>query len=100
MIYAGVDINDINVIRNGGDPDNVRLIPLGFAIHPDGPGQNVGEIVEGRSGGSLLTVTYQIQVDEVPIDDRVSHGPMSTVFNLIKCTADRIKLEVVRDPNV
>ncbi|KAK1368420.1 Homeobox-leucine zipper protein PROTODERMAL FACTOR 2 [Heracleum sosnowskyi] len=93
VIYAPVDIDAINfVLRHGANPDYVSLLPAGFAIHPDGPGQNVGEV---GTGESLLTVAFQILVDSV------TPGGMSPVSSLINCTADRIKLEVMRDdPNI
>lgn len=53
VIYAPLSFDNLDVILNGGDPDYVALLPAGFAIHPDGPGQNVAEILEVGSGGSL-----------------------------------------------
>ncbi|KAK1368421.1 Homeobox-leucine zipper protein PROTODERMAL FACTOR 2 [Heracleum sosnowskyi] len=99
VIYAPVDIAKINDVLNGGDPDYVSLLPAGFAIHPDGPGQNAGEILEVGTGGSLLTFAFQILVDTVPTEKFSLQG-ISTLSGLIKCTADRIKLAVVGDLNV
>ncbi|KAA8520009.1 hypothetical protein F0562_014299 [Nyssa sinensis] len=66
VIYAPVDIVAMNVVLSGGDPDYVALLPSGFAILPDGPGHHGGGILEVGSGGSLLTVAFQILVDSVP----------------------------------
>ncbi|KAJ4975091.1 hypothetical protein NE237_000197 [Protea cynaroides] len=66
VIYAPVDIVAMNVVLNGGDPDYVALLPSGFAILPDGPTIDGGIIDEVGSGGSLLTVAFQILVDSVP----------------------------------
>lgn len=99
VIYAPVDIVAMNVVLNGGDPDYVALLPSGFAILPDGPGQNVGGILEVGSGGSLLTVAFQILVDSVPTA-KLSLGSVTTVNSLIKCTVERIKNAVVCDPNI
>ncbi|KAL8107781.1 homeobox-leucine zipper protein MERISTEM L1-like [Apium graveolens] len=99
VIYAPVDIVAMNVVLSGGDPDYVALLPSGFAILPDGPGQNAGGILEVGSGGSLLTVAFQILVDSVPTA-KLSLGSVATVNSLIKCTVERIKSAVVCDPNV
>ncbi|KAL7244129.1 hypothetical protein ACSBR1_016378 [Camellia fascicularis] len=90
VIYAPVDIVAMNVVLSGGDPDYVALLPSGFAILPDGPTHLGGGIPEGVSGGSLLTVAFQILVDSVPTA-RLSLGSVATVNSLIKCTVERIK---------
>lgn len=95
VIYAPVDIVAMNVVLNGGDPDYVALLPSGFAILPDGStahgsggGGGIGEPC--TSGGSLLTVAFQILVDSVPTA-KLSLGSVATVNNLIACTVERIK---------
>ncbi|KAJ9562953.1 hypothetical protein OSB04_008113 [Centaurea solstitialis] len=94
VIYAPVDIVAMNVVLSGGDPDYVALLPSGFAILPDGPaGQNQGGISEVGTGGSLLTVAFQILVDSVPTA-KLSLGSVATVNSLIKCTVERIKAAV------
>ncbi|KAA8515478.1 hypothetical protein F0562_018911 [Nyssa sinensis] len=94
VIYAPVDIVAMNVVLSGGDPDYVALLPSGFAILPDGPGHHGGGILEVGSGGSLLTVAFQILVDSVPTA-KLSLGSVATVNSLIKCTVERIKGAVV-----
>ncbi|KAK8992235.1 hypothetical protein V6N11_048324 [Hibiscus sabdariffa] len=96
VIYAPVDIMAMNVVLGGGDPDYVALLPSGFAILPDGPGLNEEGIVEIGSGGSLLTVAFQILVDSVPTS-KLAVGSVTTVSSLIKCTVERIKAAVTRD---
>ncbi|KAI3765191.1 hypothetical protein L2E82_15219 [Cichorium intybus] len=93
VIYAPVDIVAMNVVLSGGDPDYVALLPSGFAILPDGPGQDQGGIHEVGTGGSLLTVAFQILVDSVPTA-KLSLGSVATVNSLIKCTVERIKAAV------
>ncbi|XP_068668051.1 homeobox-leucine zipper protein ROC2-like isoform X2 [Aristolochia californica] len=95
VIYAPVDVVAMNVVLNGGDPDYVALLPSGFAILPDGPNQalHAGQIGEVGSGGSLLTVAFQILVDSVPTA-KLSLGSVATVNSLITCTVDRIKAAV------
>lgn len=96
VIYAPVDIVAMNVVLSGGDPDYVALLPSGFAILPDGPTNFTnagGGILEVGSGGSLLTVAFQILVDSVPTA-KLSLGSVATVNNLIKCTVERIRAAV------
>ncbi|XP_073056016.1 homeobox-leucine zipper protein MERISTEM L1-like [Primulina eburnea] len=91
VIYAPVDIMAMNVVLSGGDPDYVALLPSGFAILPDGPNKHqAGRGLEIGSGGSLLTVAFQILVDSVPTA-KLSLGSVATVNSLIKCTIERIK---------
>ncbi|XVF85652.1 hypothetical protein PTKIN_Ptkin17bG0133800 [Pterospermum kingtungense] len=90
VIYAPVDIVAMNVVLNGGDPDYVALLPSGFAILPDGTTPSAGGIADEGSGGSLLTVAFQILVDSVPTA-KLSLGSVATVNNLIACTVERIK---------
>ncbi|XP_073149721.1 homeobox-leucine zipper protein MERISTEM L1-like [Henckelia pumila] len=95
VIYAPVDIVAMNVVLSGGDPDYVALLPSGFAILPNGPNNiQAGEVAEVGSGGSLLTVAFQILVDSVPTA-KLSLGSVATVNSLIKCTVERIKGAVV-----
>ncbi|CAN1165824.1 Homeobox-leucine zipper protein PROTODERMAL FACTOR 2 [Linum perenne] len=96
VIYAPVDIAAMNIVLSGGDPDYVALLPSGFAILPDGPTTfDSGEMVHDvGSGGSLLTVAFQILVDSVPTA-KLSLGSVATVNSLIKCTVERIKEAVV-----
>lgn len=97
VIYAPVDIVAMNVVLNGGDPDYVALLPSGFAILPDGQAVNGGVMGEPTgSGGSLLTVAFQILVDSVPTA-KLSLGSVATVNNLIACTVERIKAAVTCD---
>lgn len=96
VIYAPVDIHAMNVVLSGGDPDYVALLPSGFAILPDGPSNEAGGVPEVGSGGSLLTVAFQILVDSVPTA-KLSLASVTTVNSLIKCTVERIKAAVLCD---
>uniref|UniRef100_A0A5B7C8N1 Putative homeobox-leucine zipper protein HDG2-like n=1 Tax=Davidia involucrata TaxID=16924 RepID=A0A5B7C8N1_DAVIN len=93
VIYAPVDVVAMNVVLGGGDPDYVALLPSGFAILPDGPTGNGGGIGGSGTGGSLLTVAFQILVDSVPTA-KLSLGSVATVNDLMACTIDRIKASV------
>lgn len=95
VVYAPVDIVSMNVVLSGGDPDYVALLPSGFAILPYGANNNAaGGNPDTGSGGSLLTVAFQILVDSVPTA-KLSLGSVATVSSLIKCTVERIKGAVV-----
>ncbi|MCO5587915.1 hypothetical protein L7F22_041867 [Adiantum nelumboides] len=93
VVYAPVDVAEMSAVLNGGDPDCVALLPSGFAILPNGP-QNKqpgnGPAGGGNSGGSLVTVAFQILVDHVPTA-RLSLGSVATVNKLICNTVIRIK---------
>jgi homeobox-leucine zipper protein len=104
VIYAPVDIPAMNLVLRGGDPAYVALLPSGFAILPDGPAENRRAAATMMShdnnnsdnngprttGGSLLTVAFQILVSTVP-SARLSLESVATVNSLISCTVQRIK---------
>ncbi|GAA0167508.1 homeodomain transcription factor [Lithospermum erythrorhizon] len=94
VIYAPVDVGAMNMVLDGGDPEYVTLLPSGFAILADGPNSHgEGSLIPwmiGTSGGSLLTVAFQILVDSVPTA-KLSPGSIATVNRLIKCSVERIK---------
>ncbi|KAI5423513.1 homeobox-leucine zipper protein PROTODERMAL FACTOR 2 [Lathyrus oleraceus] len=94
VVYAPVDISSMNVVLNGEDSNTVSLLPSGFAIFPDGILQNREPITNVGSGGSLITVGFQILVDSVP-HARLALGSVSTVNHLIKSTVERIKVAVM-----
>jgi homeobox-leucine zipper protein len=99
VIYAPVDVVAMNVVLNGGDPDYVALLPSGFAILPDGPtGSSLQADSGAGTGGSLLTVAFQILVDSVPTA-KLSLGSVATVNSLIACTVERIKAAVSGEGN-
>ncbi|KAJ0454377.1 putative transcription factor & lipid binding HD-SAD family [Helianthus annuus] len=90
VVYAPIDVASLNVILSGGDPDYVALLPSGFAILPDGPGQYESGVLEVGTGGSIITTGLQILFDSAPTA-KLSLGSVTTVNTLIKCTTERIK---------
>ncbi|GAB2244988.1 hypothetical protein Droror1_Dr00000481 [Drosera rotundifolia] len=96
VVYAPVDIPAMHVVMNGGDSAYVALLPSGFAIAPDGMGSrgsnNGGGVgpVGQRSGGSLLSVAFQILVNTLP-SAKLTVESVETVNNLISCTVQKIK---------
>uniref|UniRef100_A0A0C9RPZ3 TSA: Wollemia nobilis Ref_Wollemi_Transcript_4242_2947 transcribed RNA sequence n=1 Tax=Wollemia nobilis TaxID=56998 RepID=A0A0C9RPZ3_9CONI len=84
VVYAPVDIPAIHQVMNGNEAINVPLLPSGFAILSDGP--------ECRppAGGSLLTVAFQILVNNLPTA-KLTMESVETVNDLISCTIKKIK---------
>ncbi|KAH9604448.1 hypothetical protein KSS87_020219, partial [Heliosperma pusillum] len=95
VVYAPVDIPAMHVVMNGGDSAYVALLPSGFAIVPDGPGSrgpnnSNHDSNPHRMGGSLLTVAFQILVNNLPTA-KLTVESVETVNNLISCTVQKIK---------
>lgn len=96
VVYAPVDVQSLNVVMGGGDSAYVALLPSGFAILPDGQCSNScnGTLHKGGgdngSGGSLLTVGFQILVNSLPTA-KLTVESVDTVNNLISCTIQKIK---------
>lgn len=101
IVYAAVDIPAMNVVMSGGDSSCVVLLPSGFAIAPDcypdstGPSSSTGALVKeataaGSSNGSLLTVGFQILVNNLPAANLTMES-VDTVNALISRTLQGIK---------
>uniref|UniRef100_A0A1J3F9G5 Homeobox-leucine zipper protein ANTHOCYANINLESS 2 n=1 Tax=Noccaea caerulescens TaxID=107243 RepID=A0A1J3F9G5_NOCCA len=92
VVYAPVDIPAMNVVMNGGDSSYVALLPSGFAVLPDGGIEGGSGDGEQRpvGGGSLLTVAFQILVNNLPTA-KLTVESVETVNNLISCTVQKIR---------
>ncbi|KAH0688110.1 hypothetical protein KY284_018663 [Solanum tuberosum] len=101
VVYSPVDIPAINIAMSGEDPTYIPLLPSGFTISPDGrqldtdaascsSSSNASTIGGGRSGGSLITVVFQILVSSLP-SAKMSPESVNTVNNLIGSTVHQIK---------
>ncbi|KAM0047352.1 putative transcription factor & lipid binding HD-SAD family [Helianthus debilis subsp. tardiflorus] len=86
MVYAAVDVQAMTVVMSGGDSSCVALLPSGFAIVPD----CMAEPKAGGEGGSLLTVGFQILVNDLP-SSNLTMDSINTVVNLITRTVQGIK---------
>ncbi|XP_071732658.1 homeobox-leucine zipper protein HDG1-like isoform X2 [Rutidosis leptorrhynchoides] len=96
IVYAAVDVQSITVVMNGGDSSCVALLPSGFAIVPDCVAESGAPITKaGSEGGSLLTVGFQILVNDLP-SSKLTMESVNTVVNLISRTVQGIK-EVVHN---
>ncbi|CAK8573750.1 unnamed protein product [Lathyrus sativus] len=93
VIYAPIDIKSMEVVFNGGDPNIIALFPSGFVILPDGVQlNNERPLVNSIGcGGCLLTISFQILVGLNP-ELRLENGWVEAVVNLVKNTAERIKV--------
>lgn len=96
VIYCPVDLPAINVAMSGEDPSYIPLLPSGFTISPDGCPSQGGDGAStsgnmGRSsGGSLITVAFQILVSSLP-SAKLNMESVTTVNNLIGTTVQQIK---------
>ncbi|XWS37519.1 hypothetical protein CRYUN_Cryun19dG0050200 [Craigia yunnanensis] len=98
VVYCPVDLPAINVAMSGEDPSYIPLLPSGFTVSPDGhPDQRDGASTSsnahgnmGRSGGSLITVAFQILVSSLP-SAKLNLESVITVNNLIGTTVQQIK---------
>lgn len=101
VVYAPVDVQSMHVVMNGGDSAYVSLLPSGFAILPDGYSQPSSNTAQGspnsnsssvgsNSTGSLVTVAFQILVNNLPTA-KLTVESVDTVSNLLSCTIQKIK---------
>ncbi|XP_022968413.1 homeobox-leucine zipper protein ANTHOCYANINLESS 2-like isoform X1 [Cucurbita maxima] len=102
VVYAPVDTASVNLVMRGEDSAYVSLLPSGFAILPDGPsnyactnndkdGSIMSDINSGYASGCLLTVAFQILVNNLPTA-KLTVESVETVNNLISCTIQKIKV--------
>lgn len=99
VVYAPVDVQSMHVVMGGGDSAYVSLLPSGFAILPDGhnttpaiapPDQSSPSIGSNSTTGSLVTVAFQILVNNLPTA-KLTVESVDTVSNLLSCTIQKIK---------
>lgn len=90
VVYAPVDIPAMHIVMNGGDSACVALLPSGFAILPEGRESDNSDPSLLVEGGSLLTVAFQILVNNLPTG-KLTLESVETVNNLIACTVQKIK---------
>ncbi|KAJ4872583.1 Homeobox-leucine zipper protein HDG12 [Raphanus sativus] len=68
VVYTPVDLPALNMAMSGQDTSYIPILPSGFAVLPDGNRNNqLAEIKAegGGSGGSLITVGFQIMVSSL-----------------------------------
>ncbi|PSR93421.1 Homeobox-leucine zipper protein like [Actinidia chinensis var. chinensis] len=96
IVYTAVDVAAMQVVMNGGDSASVVLLPSGFAIVPDGfpdsarPNDCNGNLIKGN-GGSLLTLGFQILVNNQSPSAKLTMESVDTINSLITRTIQRIR---------
>eukprot|EP00271_Cylindrocystis_brebissonii_P000801 TRINITY_DN1099_c1_g1_i6.p1 TRINITY_DN1099_c1_g1~~TRINITY_DN1099_c1_g1_i6.p1 ORF type:complete len:948 (+),score=254.62 TRINITY_DN1099_c1_g1_i6:513-3356(+) len=109
IVYAPVDIPAMQQVCTGGDPGTVSMLPSGFSIVADcaSPAERrallagaadaaipagAGGPPEGaQQGGSILTLSFQILVSNLP-QAQLSLESVQTVNSLMSCTVQRIRV--------
>ncbi|KAL0371670.1 UNVERIFIED_CONTAM: Homeobox-leucine zipper protein HDG1 [Sesamum calycinum] len=96
IVHAAVETTSMNIVVNSGDSSSIAILPSGFAIVPDcysdsnrSENSNEGHRGGGRSG-SLLTVGFQILVNNLPAA-KLTMESVDTVKSLIARTLQGIK---------
>ncbi|CAJ1936536.1 unnamed protein product [Sphenostylis stenocarpa] len=99
VVYCPVDLPSINIAMSGEDTSCIPLLPNGFTILPDGQAEEEEDGAStssnanrnmARSGGSLVTVAFQILVSTSP-SAKLNKESVTTVNNLIGSTVQQIK---------
>lgn len=71
VVYATMDVNDIQLAMSGEDPSSIPLLPLGFAIVPvestnEGTTTTSPSDQDSSNSGCLMTVGLQILASPNP----------------------------------
>lgn len=100
VVYCSVDFPAINIAMSGEDPSYFPLLPSGFTISPDGQSEQEASTSSithrnnyterSGSGGSLVTVAFQILVSSLP-SAKLNMESVTTVNNLISTTVQQVK---------
>ncbi|KAI3455444.1 hypothetical protein Pfo_012107 [Paulownia fortunei] len=94
VVYAPVDINGMQSVMTGCDSSNVAVLPSGFSILPDWiesrPLVITSRPEEKSTGGSLLTIAFQILISNSPTA-KLSMDSVDSINTLISCTLQKIK---------
>ncbi|MED6172512.1 hypothetical protein PIB30_050763 [Stylosanthes scabra] len=110
IVYAPTDFEAINVVINGGDSSTVPVLPSGFVVCGDGresmmsnssiapsifggaAGGSFSDQLLRSEGGSLLTVAFQVLVNNITCGpNHVSMESMASINTLITSTVQKIK---------
>lgn len=94
MVYAPIEIDTLNLVLSGCNPDYGTIQPSGFAILPDGLELSGGSVTDVASGGCLCTFAYHTLIEgnitELPPDI------VTYLCNFMKCTIERIQAAMMR----
>ncbi|XP_073016577.1 homeobox-leucine zipper protein HDG1-like isoform X2 [Primulina eburnea] len=90
IVHAAVEIAGMNMVMSGGDSSNLSFLPSGFAILPDCFPDSSKPPSAHESGGSFLTLGFQILVNNLPAA-KLTMESIYTVKSLIARTLHGIK---------
>lgn len=98
LVYAPIDIPTMNMAINGEDSSMIPVLPSGFVISGDGRpdtgnGASTSANAGRSSGGSLLTVAFQILVSTPcsTSSKELNMESVATVNTLISSTVQKIR---------
>ena len=97
MVYAPIDIPAINTAIRGEESGRIPILPSGFIVSGDGrPDSGARCASHGNimgSGGSLLTVAFQVLVcGPTAQNQQLNMETVATVNTLISSTVQKIKI--------
>ncbi|KAK9268582.1 hypothetical protein L1049_000336 [Liquidambar formosana] len=85
VVYAPMDASAVNMVLNGGNSDNVAILPSGFAILPYTP-----IMTPQAMGGSLLTIAFQMMDDKATLQ-YIPSGSIETIYRIVTETVTLIR---------
>ncbi|EYU41404.1 hypothetical protein MIMGU_mgv1a0024752mg, partial [Erythranthe guttata] len=96
IIYAPMDLKALLSVVNGDDATKIPILPSGFVISTDGRASSRGTNGASTSsntgsGGSLLTVAFQILICHSQLTTQLNMESVATVHTLISSTVKKIK---------
>jgi len=93
MVYAPFDMKALNYVMNGEETSLFPILPSGFTISRNGkPDVPEGQSAEvGKSGGSLVTLMFQILASSPCRMSMVDIEFVSNVNALVTSTIENIK---------
>lgn len=92
VIYAPVDNVSIKQLLDGGNPDDIAILPSGFTIFPCNAPATIQDRAIGGAEvvGSLVTLAFQILIDSVPTA-KLPSTSVSVINGLVEATKQKIK---------
>ncbi|GAV60649.1 START domain-containing protein [Cephalotus follicularis] len=92
VVYTPMDFFAMSTILNGGNPDNVGILPSGFAIFPGRAPRHT----QNGDCGSILTIGFHI-IDNSSSEEYMPIQSIETIRKIIETTATLIKIAVQSD---
>lgn len=91
LIYAPIDIAAMHAALGDEDTSDLEILPSGFIVSGDGHPDTGSSVASSsaRSGGSLLTVVFQLLASSVSME--LQPEKVAKVNGLVSSTVQRIK---------